>query len=286
MSSETWADRIGKLRGAIEQNMDKIFSAAASHVDAEQYVALFFQAIARNPTILDCTLASQIMALTDSAVLGLPINSLDGDGYVVPRQRSVKDRNGNWSKIWELQFQAGYRGKLKLAYESPLIAGITVELVRDGDKFSASLGTDQEIHHNPCGSGVVTHCYAVVWLTSGARRCVVWDKDRIDTHKAKFAQGTDNKKSAWQTAWDTMARKTVLLDLLKFAPVSDRARRVMQAEEYADAGVRTNGLKSGDTLPADELDAAIVDDADGDGWPSPEEVAADEARLQANGTIS
>lgn len=278
-------DRLARLRCAIDDNRDKIFSAAAAHVDQEQYVALFFQAIGRNPRILDCTLPSQILSLTDSAVLGLPINSIEGDGYLVPRQRSIKDRNGNWTKLWELQFQAGYRGKLKLAYESPLIAGITVELVRDGDAFSASLGTDQEIHHNPRGSGPVTHCYAVVWLTSGARRCVVWSKEQIDEHKAAYAQGTDKKTSAWQTAWKTMARKTVLLDLLKFAPVSDRARRVMQAEEYADAGVRTNGLKSGDTLPADELDAAIVDDADGDGWPSPEEVAADEARLQANGTV-
>lgn len=262
-----WAEYIARVRDTIAANHDKIFSAAAAGVDAEQYTELLIQAIARNRRLAECSMSSLIVSLTDSAILGLPINGLDGDGYIVPRKGRA-------------QFQAGYRGKLKLAYESALIAGITVELVRDGDYFEVSLGTEQTIKHSPGNGGLITHAYAVVWLTSGCRRCVVWTKEQIDRHKSQYAQGTERKDSAWQTAWPTMAKKTVLLDLLKFAPVSDRARRVMQAEEYADAGqpVRSATLQSGDTLTTDDLDELAGDEGD---EPTAEEAAALDAQAIA-----
>lgn len=276
-----WADRINLIREKIDGNRDKIFSASAG-VDAEQYVALFMQAIGRQPKLAQCSLASLTVALTDSAVLGLPINSVEGDGYLVPRECSYKDENNNWQKKWVAQFQAGYRGKLKLAYESPLIAGITVEVVREGDYFEVMLGTEQTITHEPRGGTIITHVYAVVWLTSGCRRCVVWTKEAIDEHRGRFSPPPRSGKdrSAWATNWPTMAKKTVLLDLLKFAPVSDRARRVMQAEEYADAGqpVRSATLQSGDTLTTDDLDELAGDEGD---EPTAEEAAALDAQAIA-----
>jgi len=278
---ESWGERVQRLREAIDANRAKIFSAAAAGVDAEQYVSLFFQAIGRNKTLAECTLSSLIYALTDSAVLGLPCNSIEGDGYLVPRKRSVKDRDGNWTQIWEAQFQAGYLGKLKLAYESPLIAGITVETVFEGDTLQVTLGTVQTVTHIPhFESERVTHVYAVMWLASGCRRVVCWSASRIDSHKAKYSAGHARKDSAWNTSWQSMARKTVLLDLLKFAPVSDRARRVMQTEEYENAGVDTGRLRSGDTAPADDLDrlaAGAEEDAD----PAP----ASEAEQQVESEI-
>jgi len=280
----SWAERIQRLRETIDQNREKIFSGSSSDVDQEQYVGLFFQAIAKQPKLLDCTIASLIMGLTDSATLGLPINSMEGDGYLVPRSRSVK--NGNeWQKINEAQFQAGYLGKLKLAYESPLVAGITVEAVREGDNFKIQLGTTQEVTHEPKGGSVITGIYAVMWLTSGCRRCVYWTTEQIQEHAKAFVDSKtlDSSKSAWKTNWRSMACKTVLLNLLKYAPVSDRARRVMQSEEYADAGVEIArpGLRSGDTAPTEDLDALAESDDTGFAGPPSEEEQRKEGLLNA-----
>ena len=74
-----------------------------------------------------------------------------------------------------------------------------------------------------------------------------------------------------------MACKTVLLHLLKYAPVSDRARRVMQAEEYADAGVEVARptLRSGDTMPTSDLDGLAETNENGfSGEPTEEELRA------------
>lgn len=277
----SWAERIQRLRETIDQNREKIFSGSSSDVDQEQYVGLFFQAIAKQPKLIECTVASLLMGLTDSATLGLPINSIGGDGYLVPRPRNVK-QGDNWTKVWEAQFQAGYLGKLKLAYESPLVAGITVEAVCDGDVFSVKLGTTQEIEHEPRGGSVITGIYGVIWLTSGKRRCVYWTTERIQEHAKAFVDSKtlDNLKSAWKTNWRAQACKTVLLNLLKYAPVSDRARRVMQSEEYADAGVEIAlpGLRSGDTAPTEDLDAlSEPDDSGFVGPPSEADLARDGA---------
>jgi hypothetical protein len=73
-----------------------------------------------------------------------------------------------------------------------------------------------------------------------------------------------------------------LLHLLKYAPVSDRARRVMQSEEYADAGVEVArpGFRSGDTMPQSDLDAlAPPDDVGYAGPPS-------EADLERDGAMN
>lgn len=274
----SWADKVQRLRDTIDKNREKIFSGSSADVDQEQYVGLFFQAIAKNPRLMDCTITSLIMGLTDSATLGLPINSIEGDGYLVPRPRSFK-QNGDWVKVWEAQFQAGYLGKLKLAYESSLVAGITVEAVRDGDVFKVRLGTTQEIEHEPKGGSVITGIYAVMWLTSGCRRCVYWTTEQIQEHAKAFVDSKtlDSSKSAWTTNWRSMACKTVLLNLLKYAPVSDRARRVMQSEEYADAGVEVSRptLRSGDTMPPTDLDGlAEPDDSGFAGEPTEEELRA------------
>lgn len=274
----SWAERIQRLRDTIDDNREKIFSGASADMDQEQYVGLFFQAIAKQPKLLDCTVASLLMGLTDSATLGLPINSVEGDGYLVPRSRSVKN-GGEWQKINEAQFQAGYLGKLKLAYESPLVAGITVEAVREGDNFRIQLGTVQEVTHEPKGSSVITGIYAVMWLTSGCRRCVYWTTEQIEEHAKSFVDSRtlDSAKSAWKTNWRSMACKTVLLHLLKYAPVSDRARRVMQSEEYADAGIEVarTGLRSGDTSPTEDLDALSESDDPFGGPPSEADLARD-----------
>jgi recombination protein RecT len=254
-------------RRSAAENRSKIFGAAAPGVDADRFTESFMHAFGRAPKLADCTNASLIMTLTDSATLGLVISSVEGEGHAVPRRRGVKDDRapGGWRDVWESQFQAGYLGKLKLAYESPMCAGLTVHAVREGDVYKALLGTDQTIHHEPRGeSTVITHVYAVYWFASGNRRCVSWTREDVEEHAKAYvdSKSLSNKKSAWSTAWKAMAAKTVLLELLKYAPMKDAARRVLQAEEYADGGIAVErGLRSGDTIPTDDLDELSEDES-------------------------
>ena len=48
----------------------------------------------------------------------------------------------------------------------------------------------------------------------------MWSKNKVLKHAQKFSQAFKKNNSPWQTNFEAMAKKTVLLDLLKYAPKS------------------------------------------------------------------
>lgn len=79
-------------------------------------IALAFKALAqRQPDVIDCTPQSVAQCVAMSALTGLYPSPVNPGCYVIPRNRSVKDKNGNWSKVRELNWQVSAIGLRKLA---------------------------------------------------------------------------------------------------------------------------------------------------------------------------
>lgn len=254
MPEQSMSERVAGIRSALEEKQDMIFAAAAPGVDPKQWTEALLQQIGVNPKLAGCSLQSLAYTLRDSAELGLRIGSVLGHAYAVPRKGKA-------------QCQVGYLGLQHLAYESPLIAGVATDTVRDGDEIEVINGTAPEIVHkhatrtrgNPIGY------YAVVWLKSGPALIRYFTIQEIERHKNDYTDGGN----AWRSSFDAMARKTCLLAALKHAPLhSVKARQILQAEEHA-AAEAPESFPMGTEADANEMDAALS--ALDSNAPSPEE---------------
>lgn len=262
----TFSESIERIRAGLEEKSDVIFANAAKGVEPKSYTEALIQQIGSTPKLADCSLASLAYTLRDSAELGLRIGSVLGFGYAVPRKGKA-------------QFQVGYLGEQKLCYDSPLVAGVSTETVREGDDIEIINGTTPELIHklNVTSRGTPIGYYAVIWLNSGKSIIRYMTRVDVEEHRNKYVQGWDKPGSAWLTAFDAMARKTCLSAAMKHAPLhNELAREVVQRAEVPEE--EPESFPSGTEADVNEMDAALSalngdDHEENHGAPSPDEFA-------------
>lgn len=143
----------------------------------------------------------------------------------------------------DVQYRPMMRGLLKLAYNSGLLKGIVVEVVRQGDVFKhRPTNLNEPILHeiNHVGErGDVFAVYALAELKDGGIAHEVMSvsqvnaiRDRSDAWKAFKADKI--KSTPWHTDWAEMARKTVFRRLSKYLPSSSDRDALHQAAERID----------------------------------------------------
>jgi RecT family len=76
--------------------------------------------------------------------------------------------------------------------------------------------------------------YAIVRLKDADPQWEVMTKAKIDEHRRKYSRASGDD-TPWITAYEEMARKTVLKRVLKLAPVSVELQRVIAHEEHIEA---------------------------------------------------
>jgi len=143
--------------------------------------------------------------------------------------------------IVEAQFQMGYQGLKELALRHDKVAGVVAEVVREEDLFKYRLGTSPFVEHLPAGNGTgeIIKVYAIVQLVTGFNIVVVWTKAQINQHRDRFSKA--KKGPFYQTkSWPGMAKKTVLIQALKWAPLSVEAGRGVNLDELASVGEPQN----------------------------------------------
>ena len=221
------ADSIG---GMIEKLKPQIERALPKHVTADRLARVALTAVRNNPSLQQADAYSLMGSIMQSAQLGLEPNTPLGHCYIIPY------RNGKTGET-DAQFQMGYQGLIELASR----AGVQVaaHVVDEADEFAYSLGLGKSPHHVPADtpSGNVTHYWAEYMLSDGRYNFAVWSKEQVTQHMKRYSKGYDRKDSAWQTAFDAMAKKTVIIDLLKYAP---KAVEVAEATAADNRSYRVN----------------------------------------------
>jgi recombination protein RecT len=198
-------------------------------------------AILNNPTLALCEPTSFFGALLQALQLGLEVNTPLGQAYLIPRRKKGKDG----SYYWTCNFQLGYQGLLDLCYRyhddngKSAYRQITAMVVYAGDDFDYKLGTHQFLHHIPRDKGdTPTHVWALYELDNGGQRFVVWTWEKVMKHAEQFSESYDDEKKTWKySAWssnqesrESMGQKTVLHDLLKYAPKSVELAQAVSAD--------------------------------------------------------
>ncbi|MFK0570335.1 recombinase RecT [Endozoicomonas sp.] len=189
--------------------------------------------IRRTPKLRECSQASLLGSVIQSAQLGLEPGSALGHCYLIP---FFNRKLG----CLECQFMLGYRGMLALARRSGSIVSIDARVVYSADDFDLRYGTETRVIHKPRltgDRGGVLGVYAVAHLQGGGSQVDYMTVEEVlkvrDSSKAKG-------DGPWQTHFEEMAKKTVVRRLFKYLDVSIEALTAVGLDERADAGLSQN----------------------------------------------
>lgn len=197
----------------------QIQKALPSMVSSERFQRVALTAFSNNTKLQQCDPMSFIAAMMQSAQLGLEPNTPLGQAYLIPYGKQV-------------QFQIGYKGLLELAQRSGKIKTLYAHEVRENDTFDIDYGLNQTLTHKPLlkgDRGEVIGYYAVYHLDTGGNSFIFMTKDEVLEHAKRFSKTYNS--GPWQTDFDAMAKKTVIKQLLKYAPLSIELQRATSMDE-------------------------------------------------------
>jgi len=213
-STDIVQKKYNKVSDLLKQMKPQIMEALPNHVTPDRLLRVALTSIRLNPALLECSTASLLGGILQSAQLGFEINS-QGQAYLIPyNNRKTGEK--------EAQFQIGYKGLLELFYRSEKTTLAYANEVREGDTFHIEYGTTQILKHIPIledrlESPVVAY-YAVAQLKDGTKHFHVITKKEAEKHRDKFSKA--KTFGPWIDLFDEMAKKTVLKKLLKYLPLS------------------------------------------------------------------
>lgn len=190
----------------------EIKKALPEVITPERFTRMALSALNTTPKLRECTQISFLSALMSAAQLGLEPNTPLGQAYLIPY---------NNKGILECSFQIGYRGLLDLNYRNPLMQSISAQVVYENDVFEYELGLNPKLIHKPAlhDRGEIKLFYAYYKLSNGGFGFEVMSKEDIDNHMSTYSKGYDSAYSPWKTNYIAMGKKTVLKQVLKYAPV-------------------------------------------------------------------
>lgn len=215
----------------------EIAKALPSVLTPERFSRMAMTAITKTPKLAECSPQSFIGSLLTAAQLGLEPNTPLGQAYLIPFYNGRK-------RIYECQFQVGYKGMIDLCNRSGEIKNIEAHIVYENDEFEFEYGLDSKLKHKPCMSdkGAPVWVYALYRLNNGGYGFEVMSVDDCMAHGEKYSKTFNN--SPWQTNPEEMMKKTVLKKVLKYAPIrSDFVKGTVADEtiQVADFGDTEDG---------------------------------------------
>lgn len=222
---------------------NQIAKALPSVLTPERFSRMVLTAITKTPKLANCRPESFIGSMLTAAQLGLEPNTPLGQAYLIPY--------GN-----ECQFQIGYKGLIDLAYRSGEFQCIMSEIVYENDKFEFEYGLNAKLVHKPCMGerGSMKWVYAMYKLKDGGYSFVVKSIDDIIRHGKKYSKTYNN--GPWQSAFEEMAKKTVIKQLLKYAPLKSEFAHGVATDET----INTLDVNDDDAVIISASDYEVIDD--------------------------
>lgn len=211
---------------------------------AQQFVTSMVSLVNSSERLKTSDKKSLLGACLTAASLNLPINQNLGFAWIIPYNNKIRGENGEpdrWVSV--AQFQLGYKGFIQLAMRSKQFKTLNVTDVREGElksfnhlsgepKFKWTKDFDERLTLPIIGY------VAYMKLTNGFEKSLYMTAEQLKAHGIRFSKTAKKKEGLWFDDFDSMAKKTVLKQLLsKYAPMdTDMAK----AQEY-DQAVITDG---------------------------------------------
>lgn len=212
------------MKGLILSMQDEIKKALPSVITGERFTRMVLTTLSSNPQLQQCTPKSFLGAMMQAAQLGLEPNTPLGQAYLIP----YKNKG-----ILECQFQLGYKGLIDLVYRSGEVTIVQAHVVHENDSFEYELGLDPTLKHTPAKAnrGNPVYYYAIFKTKSGGYGFNVMSIEDVQNHARKYSQSFSSSFSPWAKSFDEMAKKTVLKQCLKYAPIKTDFVRALSTDE-------------------------------------------------------
>jgi recombination protein RecT len=214
----------------IQQLERQVALALPKHLSAERMSRIALTAFRQNPDLGKCEPRSVFASVVVAAQMGLEPNIM-GQGFLVPYNNRKTGRK-------ECQFIPGWKGLVDIAQRSGR-ASVWTGAVHEGDEFDYAYGVAPHINHLPGDEdeeSKLTYVYAVGWVKGAEYPVIeVWKKSKVIKHRNKYNKVGDKHYSF--TNFEMYARKVVLLQVLKYMPMSIELAAAMNLEDAADRGV-------------------------------------------------
>jgi len=196
----------------------------SGRVEVARFIRTVLVSCERNPKLLECVRQSLFNSAMSAAVLGLEVDGVSGQAFLVP----FKNR---------AQLVVGYRGYNTLAGRSGYT--ITGSTVKEGDGFSFKLGTAPFLDHTPKpgNDGRITSAWAVAASNALPPIISVLSIQDILDIKAR-SPGAKRGDSPWNNPADfpAMAEKSAKRRLARSMPLN-----IMQTAAALDEAFEERG---------------------------------------------
>jgi recombination protein RecT len=190
----------------------------------ERLMRTIMISVERLPLLLQCDRQSIFNAAMSAACLGLEVDGVTGQAYLIPFKGKA-------------QLVIGYKGFNTLAARSGIT--ITGAVVREGDEFDYQLGTAAYVRHRPKGSkGKITHAWACAQSLDRPAVVEVLDMDELLAVKGR-SPGAKRSDSPWNDpaiGFPAMCQKTAKRRLARAMPLN-----IMQQAARMDEAVDEQG---------------------------------------------
>lgn len=212
---------IADLIKAMEPEIKK---ALPEVITPERFTRMALSALNTTPKLKECTQMSFLAALMNAAQLGLEPNTPLGQAYLIPY---------NNKGTMECQFQIGYKGLIDLSYRNPQMQIISAQAVYENDEFEYELGLNPKLVHRPVlqERGEVKLFYGLFKLVNGGYGFEVMSKADMDAYAKEYSKAFDSSFSPWKSNYNGMAKKTVIKQALKYAPLKTDFRKALSTDE-------------------------------------------------------
>ena len=221
---ETKLTKSMSIADLIKAMEPEIRKALPEVITPERFTRMALSALNTTPKLRECTQMSFLAALMNAAQLGLEPNTPLGQAYLIPY---------NNKGVMECQFQIGYKGLIDLSYRNPQMQIISAQAVYENDEFSYELGLNPKLEHRPTlgERGEVRLFYGLFKLVNGGFAFEVMSKTAMDEYAKEYSKAFDSSFSPWKSNYIGMAKKTVIKQALKYAPLKTDFRKALSNDE-------------------------------------------------------
>lgn len=240
---------LAKFQTAFARPFDAFRKAFADPATADRIMAkeidFAAQAMMANPYLIECAAQHPddlVNALKNVALTGSTLNPVLKQGYLVPFKGKIS-------------FMPSYMGLVDVLNRSGLVRKIEAHPVFEGDEFSVTFGTAEQLIHkpNPWGTRDKDHlkgCYYYIELADGTTMWDTMSAAEIEDVRKRSPSVTKGKASPWDTDYIEMAKKTLIRRAFKAVPKTglsdDKLKTITAAVDY-DEQVEREWIRRKDT---------------------------------------
>lgn len=212
--------------------------------DFKREVSFAMQLASANPYLQTCTPDSALKAILNVAQIGLTLNPVKKEAYLVPRWNSKLSQN-------EVCLDPSYIGLIKLATDSGIVKSINCQIIYAGDEIEIDLSEEYNVKkHVPYfltgkEKGSIIGAYSVATLRDGSKHCEIMGREEIEAIRErsegyKAFKAGKTKSNVWVSDEGEMFRKTVIKRHTKYLPKSgDKLYKAIEISNHAGGFTET-----------------------------------------------